>query len=52
MNWIPKTFRLLPGPFAFRVAETLVIVVAILVGLHFFYSWLGNVLLDQGGTIG
>jgi hypothetical protein len=52
MSWIPKAFRLLPGPLGARVVEATIIVAALLVGLHFFYSWLGNVMLDQGGTIG
>ncbi len=52
MSWIPKGFRLLPGPLAAKIAQTVVIVAVVLVGLHFFYSWLGNVMIDQGGTVG
>jgi hypothetical protein len=52
MSWIPKAFRMLPGPLSVRIVETVVIVSALLVGLHFFYTWLGNTMLDQGGTIG
>ena len=52
MSWIPKAFRLLPGPLSVRIAQSVVIVAGIQVGLHFFYSWLGNAMLDQGGTIG
>ena len=52
MSWIPKGFRLLPGPLSVRIGQTVVIVTAVLVGLHFFYSWLGIWLIDQGGTVG
>lgn len=52
MSWIPKAFRLLPGSLAAKIAQTVVIVAVVLVGLHFFYSWLGNVMIDQGGTVG
>lgn len=52
MSWIPKAFRLLPGSLSARIAQTVVIVAILLVGLHFFYMWLGNLILDQGGTVG
>lgn len=52
MSWIPKGFRLLPGSLSARIAQTVVIVAILLVGLHFFYMWLGNLILDQGGTVG
>ena len=52
MTWIPKGFRLLPGPLPIRMMQTAVIVAGVLVGLHVFYTWLGTVLLDQGGTVG
>ena len=52
MSWIPKAFRLLPGPLTARIAETVVIVVLLLLGLHVFYTWLGNLVIDQGGTVG
>jgi hypothetical protein len=52
MSWISKAFRLLPGPLTARIAQTVVIVAVMLVGLHFFYMWLGNLILDQGGTVG
>ena len=52
MSWIPKAFRLLPGPLTARITESALIVALVLVGLHFFYSWLGNLILDQGGTVG
>ena len=49
---IRRGFRALPGPLAARVALAAVIVAIALVGLHFFYEWLGTLLLDTGGTIG
>ena len=49
---IRRGFHSLPGPLAIRVVLALVIVAAALVGLHFFYEWLGNLLLDTGGTVG
>lgn len=49
---ITRVWRLLPGPLAVRIAEAVVITVAFLIVLHFFYDWLGNVVLDQGGTVG
>ena len=52
MSWIPKGFRLLPGPLTVRIAQSVVIVTFVLVGLHFYYSWLGNLMIDRGGTIG
>ena len=52
MRWIPKAYRLLPGGLVARIAQSVVIVSVLLVGLHFFYTWLGNWLLDQGGTVG
>ena len=52
MRWIPQGFRRLPGGLLARIAQSAVIVSVLLVGLHFFYTWLGNWLLDQGGTVG
>jgi hypothetical protein len=49
---IRRAFRTLPGPLALRVLVAVVIVAGLLVGLHFFYEWLGNTLLDTGGTVG
>ena len=47
-----RVWRVLPGPMAVRIVEATVLTVVVLVLLHFFYSWLGTVLLDQGGTVG
>lgn len=49
---ISRIWRLLPGPLSVRIAEAVVITVVFLIVLHFFYGWLGNVVLDQGGTVG
>ncbi len=52
MSRLSTAFRLLPGPLGVRIVEAAILVAAFLIALHFFYSWLGNVMLDQGGTIG
>ena len=52
MNWIPRGFRALPGPLPVRILESVVIVAAFLVALHFFYEWAGNTFLDTGGAVG
>ena len=49
---IHRIWRILPGPLAVRIAEAVLLTIVVLVVLHFTYSWLGNVLLDQGGTVG
>ena len=49
---ITRIWRFLPGPLAVRIVQAVVITAVFLVLLHFFYDWLGNVLLDQGGTVG
>ena len=48
---ITRTWRLLPGPLAVRIAEAVVLALIVLVLLHFSYDWLGNAILDQGGTV-
>ena len=49
---IRRVWHVLPGPLAVRIAEAVVLTVVVLVALHFIYSWLGTVVLDQGGTVG
>ena len=49
---IRRVWRVLPGPMAVRIVEATALTLVVLVLLHFFYSWLGMVLLDQGGTVG
>lgn len=49
---IRRGYRALPGPTPVRVLLVILIVGVALVGLQFFYDWLGTWLLDQGGQIG
>jgi len=49
---ITRTWRLLPGPLSVRIVEAAILTMVVLVALHFFYDWLGKVILDQGGTVG
>lgn len=49
---IRRIWRVLPGPMAVRVVQATVLALVFLVVLHLFYNWLGNVLIDQGGTVG
>jgi len=49
---IARLYRMLPGPTAVRILVSIVIVAGLLVGLHFFYDWLGNTILDTGGAVG
>lgn len=49
---IRRIWRLLPGPMYARVIQAVVLAAVVLVALHFFYDWLGKVILDQGGTVG
>jgi hypothetical protein len=46
-----RAFLSLPGPMAFKVVLAVVIFIVGLVALFFVYDWMGNVLLDSGGTI-
>jgi hypothetical protein len=49
---ITRIWRLLPGPLSVRVLQAIILTAVFLIALHFFYDWLGKVLLDQGGTVG
>jgi hypothetical protein len=49
---IRRVWHILPGPLAVRILQATVLTVVVLIALHFFYDWLGKVLLDQGGTVG
>lgn len=49
---IRRIWRLLPGPLWARIIQAVALAVVVLVALHFFYDWLGKVILDQGGTVG
>ncbi len=46
-----RAFLLLPGPMAVKAILAAVIIVVGLVALLFVYDWMGNTLLDSGGTI-
>ena len=41
----------LPGPMPVKIVVFAAIVVVALVGLFFFFDWIGTSLLDTGGTI-
>ncbi len=47
-----RIFEALPGPLPVRILVSLVLIAALLVALHFFYTWLGNTYLDTGGGVG
>jgi len=49
---IARLFRMLPGPVPVQAFLAVVIIVALLVALHFFYEWLGDLLFDSGGSVG
>ncbi|MDH3470589.1 MAG: hypothetical protein OEM94_04655 [Acidimicrobiia bacterium] len=49
ITWV---YRHLPGPLAVRLVLALMLLVVVLVGLHFFYTWLGDSFLDTGGSVG
>lgn len=46
-----KAFLSLPGPMVVKVILAGIILVVGLVALFFVYDWMGNTLLDSGGTI-
>lgn len=46
-----RMFNALPGPRPVQIVLTLIIVVVALVALMYVYDWMGNNLLDSGGTI-
>jgi hypothetical protein len=49
---IIRTWGILPGPLVVRIVTAAVLALVVLVLLHLFYDWLGNAILDQGGTVG
>ena len=49
IRWI---YRSLPGPTALRVALFTLLTIAFLISLHFFYTWVGDSVLDTGGSVG
>jgi uncharacterized membrane protein len=46
-----RMFNALPGPRPVQVVLAVVIVIVAFVALLFVYDWMGNNLLDSGGTI-
>ncbi len=48
---VRRLFNALPGPRPVQILEAVIIVLVFLVGLHFFYTWLG-IFLDPGGAVG
>ncbi|HSJ28745.1 MAG TPA: hypothetical protein VLB67_11070 [Acidimicrobiia bacterium] len=48
---IRNAYRALPGPTPVKVVLAAMVVIAGLAALHFFYDWLGWLLLDPGGAI-
>ena len=49
ITWI---YRTLPGPTVLRILLFMIVTVAFLIGLHFFYEWVGATFLDPGGGVG
>ena len=47
-----RLFRMLPGPVPVQAFLAVLIVLVLLVALHFFYEWLGDLLFDSGGAVG
>ena len=46
-----RMFNALPGPRPVQVALTMILLLLAFVALMFVYDWMGNNLLDSGGTI-
>lgn len=49
ITWV---YRTLPGPTALRILLFVIFLLAVLIGLHFFYEWVGSTFLDPGGGVG
>lgn len=47
-----RAFFALPGPVVVKIVIATLIVVVTLIALHFIYSWMGDRLIDTGGSIG
>ena len=48
---IKRLFFALPGPRPVQIVLAAAILIVALVALMFVYDWMGNNLLDSGGTI-
>jgi hypothetical protein len=46
-----RMFNALPGPRPVQVALVMILLLLAFVALMFVYDWMGNNLLDSGGTI-
>ena len=46
-----RMFNALPGPRLVQIALAVIIGIVAFVALMFIYDWMGNTLLDSGGTI-
>ena len=46
-----RVFNALPGPRPVQIVLAIVIVAVAFVALMFVYDWMGNNLLDSGGSI-
>jgi hypothetical protein len=46
-----RMFNALPGPRPVQIALAVIIGIVAFVALMFAYDWMGNTLLDSGGTI-
>ena len=49
---IRRWYLALPGPTPVRIVLATAIVLVALIALFFIYDWIGNSLLDTGGTVG
>jgi hypothetical protein len=47
-----RAFLTLPGPIPVKVVLAIVIITVGLIVLFFTYEWMGENLLDNGGTLG
>jgi len=46
-----RMFNALPGPRTVQIVLAAIIVIIAFIALMFVYDWMGNSLLDSGGTI-
>ena len=46
-----RAFNALPGPRPVRIALAAIFLIVAFIVLMFVYDWMGNTLLDSGGTI-
>ena len=46
-----RAFNALPGPRPVQIALAAILLIIAFIVLMFVYDWMGNTLLDSGGTI-